>query len=418
MNVLVLGSGGREHTLARAIARSPKLGRLFVLPGNAGTAPLGRNLDGDLADLDGLVAIAQEHRIDLTVVGPEAPLCAGVVDRFTDEGLRIFGPRRAAARLEGNKAYAKELMNRALVPTATARTFEDFDSAKTYVATRDCALVVKASGLAAGKGVIICDEPADAILALERIMLEGRFGDAGKTVLVEERLTGPEISVLALVDGNTIYLLETAQDFKKIGAGDTGLNTGGMGAVSPAPAATDDILERVQTEVFVPVVDALRADGVTYRGVLYAGLILTAAGPKVLEFNCRFGDPEAQVILPRIRSDFLELLDACTTGRLHEASIDWDPRCAVCVVMASGGYPGAYEKGKTITGLAEADGLTDVIVYHAGTATAGDRVVTAGGRVLGVAALGPDVAAARTRTYEAVERITFEGAYSRPDIAT
>ena len=418
MNVLILGSGGREHALAWAIARSPKLEKLYVMPGNAGTAALGTNLAGDLADIDGVVAAAKDHHIDLTVVGPEAPLCAGVVDRFAQEGLRIFGPSAAAARIEGSKAYAKELMRRALVPTAKARVFDDFRAAKTYVATRDCALVVKASGLAAGKGVIICDEPAEALLALERIMIEGQFGDAGRTVVVEERLTGPEMSVLALVDDRTIYVLETAQDYKKIGEQDTGLNTGGMGACSPAPTASDAVLERIQAEVFVPIVDALRADGVTYRGVLYAGMILTAAGPKVLEFNCRFGDPEAQVILPRIRSDVLHLLDACAGGRLKEARIDWDPRPAVCVVMASAGYPGEYAKGKVITGLNEAARLDDVIVYHAGSASLADQTVTNGGRVLGVTALGDDIAAARTRAYQAVERIRFEGAYFRRDIAS
>ena len=333
------------------------------------------------------------------------------------ERLGIFGPSAAAARIEGSKAYAKELMRRALVPTAKALVFDDFSTAKTYVATRDCALVVKASGLAAGKGVIICDEPAEALLALERMMIEGQFGDAGRTVVVEERLTGPEMSVLALVDDKTIYVLETAQDYKKIGEGDTGLNTGGMGACSPAPTASDAVLERIQAEVLVPIVDALRADGVTYRGVLYAGMMLTAAGPKVLEFNCRFGDPEVQAILPRLRCDVLDLLEACANGRLHEAPVDWDPRPAVCVVMASAGYPGEYAKGKVITGLDEAADLEDVIVYHAGSASVADRTVTDGGRVLGVTALGDDMAAARKRAYEAVERIRFEGAYFRRDIA-
>ena len=417
MNVLILGGGGREHALAHGVARSERLGQLYVMPGNAGTAALGKNLEGDLSDHDALVAKARELAIDLTIVGPEAPLCAGIVDRFESAGLRVFGPNKAAARIEGDKAYAKEVMRRALVPTAEARIFDRFAAAKTYVATRDSALVVKAAGLAAGKGVVVCDEPSEAILALERMMVDGQFGDAGKKVVVEERLQGPEVSALALIDDTTICVLETARDYKRIGEGDTGLNTGGMGAVSPAPNVPDDLLEQVESDVFIPIIDALRRDGVTYRGILYAGLILTAAGPKVLEFNCRFGDPETQAILPRYRGDLLALLDACASGRLIEAELDWDPRPAVCVVMSAGGYPGAYDKGRVITGLDEAAQLDDVTVFHAGTTLTGDRTLTNGGRVLGVTALGEDVASARLRAYAAIDRIRFDGAYVRRDIA-
>jgi phosphoribosylamine--glycine ligase len=417
MNVLILGSGGREHALAHAISKSRKLTHLYNLPGNAGTAVLGTNVPGDPGDIEATMKKAKDLRIDLTVVGPEAPLCAGIVDAFYEQGLKVFGPTKDAARIEGDKAYAKQLMRRALVPTAEARIFDDFEAAKTYVATRDSALVVKASGLAAGKGVIVCDDPADALLALERIMLEKEFGDAGKTVIVEEKLAGPEISALALVDDTTIYILETARDHKRIGDGDTGPNTGGMGACSPAPGATDDLLDRVQSEIFVPIVDAMRGEGITYRGVLYAGLMLTAAGPKVLEFNCRFGDPETQVILPRIRSDVLELLDACANGRLADAEIDWDPRAAVCVVMSAAGYPGSYKKGQPITGLEDAAALADVTVFQAGTARIDKKIVTHGGRVLGVTGLGSDTNVARAKAYQGVERIRFEGAYYRKDVA-
>jgi phosphoribosylamine--glycine ligase len=417
MNVLILGGGGREHALGQAIAKSPKLDRLFFLPGNSGTANLGMNLPGSLDDLDYLAGVARDKKIDLTIVGPEAPLCAGIVDVFEAAGLRIFGPSKAAARIEGDKAFAKELMRRAVVPTAEARIFERHDAARTYVATRDSALVVKAAGLAAGKGVIVCAEPSEALLALERVMLEKEFGDAGKVVIVEERLVGPEISVLALVDGNTIYTLETAQDYKRLNDGDTGPNTGGMGAVSPALHVNDEMLAQIERDIFVPIIDALRSEGVSYRGVLYAGIMVTHAGPKVLEFNCRFGDPETQAVLPRLQSDLLEALDATVSGKLDEITLQWDPRPAVCVVMAAGGYPGEYARNVPIMGLKEAESVPDVSVFHAGMAETANQVVTAGGRVLAVTALGPSVAAARGRAYEAVATLSFKGAHYRQDIA-
>ncbi len=417
MKVLLVGGGGREHALARAIAASPRLDRLFCLPGNGGTAEIGVNLPGDAEDPAQVLAAAKAQGADLTVVGPEAPLCAGVVDAFVKAGMRIFGPSRAAARLEADKAYAKTLMRRAQVPTAEARVFDRYDAARTYVATRDYALVVKASGLAAGKGVVVCDDPSEGLLALEKIMVERQFGDAGKIVVVEERLTGPEVSVLAIIDDRTIYLLETARDYKRAGDGDFGPNTGGMGAVSPAPGVDDALLDEILRHVFIPIIDVLRTDGVTYHGILYAGIMLTAAGPKVLEFNCRFGDPEAQVVIPRLRCDMLEVLDACAVGRLDQVQLGWDPRPAVCVVMASGGYPGKYEKGKLIGGLDAAASMNDVIIYHAGTQNARGSCLTSGGRVLGVTALGDDVNAARTRAYEAVSHINFEGAMYRRDIA-
>lgn len=416
LNVLIIGGGGREHALAAAICASPKLGKLYCLPGNAGTAKIATNLKTDIDNHEAIIAAVKANHIDFTIVGPEAPLCAGIVDRFTAEGLCIFGPTKAAARLEGDKAFAKHLMTQALVPTAEARIFNNLERAKEYIATRDTPQVVKAAGLAAGKGVIVCNEPYEALLAVEKIMGKRQFGDAGQTVVVEERLKGPEISVLALIDDRTIYVLETAQDYKRLGDNDEGPNTGGMGAVSPSPHATDDLLERVHREIIIPTLDGLRREGSVYRGVLYVGLMLTAAGPKVLEFNCRFGDPEAQAVLPRIKSDLLELLHACACGRLEDASIDWDERTAVCVVMASGGYPGNYSIGKSIEGL-HADFDDDVRVYHAGTQSRPPITRTAGGRVFGVTALAENASAARSKAYEAVGKIRFEGATYRSDIA-
>ncbi len=418
MKVLVVGSGGREHALAERLVRSAHVKRLFCAPGNGGTTAIAENVPLEPDSLADLVKFAKEQAIDLTVVGPEAPLCAGIVDRFQAAGLPIFGPTRAAARIEGDKAYAKRLMHQALVPTAEARTFDRFEDARTYVATRDTPQVVKAAGLAGGKGVFVCDDPSDALLTLERLMVDKQLGDAGRTVVVEEKLKGPELTVLALVDGHTLYVLEPSQDHKPVGEGDTGPNTGGMGAYSPPPTATDTLLRQIDREIFVPIVNALERDGAPYRGLLYAGLMLTAAGPKVLEFNCRFGDPEAQAVLPRLQSDLFELLHATVHGKLDEVELRWDPRPAVCVVMASKGYPGAYEEGKEIRGLEAAEAIDDVRVYHAGTQRIDERLVTAGGRVLDVTALGDDLAAAQRRAYQAVDCISFEGAFCRRDIAS
>lgn len=414
MNVLVIGSGGREHALCRALARSSELRRLFVLPGNAGTEQLGTNVPGDPGDIDLAVSVARREHIDLTIVGPEDPLAGGIVDAFERAGLRVFGPRAAAARLESNKAYAKQLMRQYAVPTAEARLFTDFDLARQYIASRDEPVVIKAAGLAKGKGVIVCDEPSDGILAAENMLVNRQFGEAGATIVVEERLLGREASLLAIVDGHTAVLLEPAQDHKRLGDHDTGPNTGGMGAFSPSPLVDDHVLAQVQSQILVPVLDAMVRQDTPYRGVLYIGLMLTAAGPKVLEFNCRFGDPEAQAILVRLRSDLLGLLDAAVSGRLEEADIEWDPRPALCVVMASGGYPEKYPTGLPITGLPK--DRDDLVVFHAGTRRDGDRVVTAGGRVLGVTGLGATLEAARQRVYDAVRGIRFDGAHYRTDL--
>jgi len=418
MRILVIGGGGREHVLADRLAKSPRVEQVICAPGNAGTDAVAENVAIEASEHDALVQLARNRRVDLTVVGPEAPLCAGIVDRFQAAGLRIFGPTAAAARIEGDKAYAKKLMKLAHVPTAEARIFQRFIEAKAYVATRETGVVVKAAGLAAGKGVMVCPDPAGALLALERFMLARELGAAGDTVVVEELLKGPELSVHALVDGQTIYVLESAQDHKAIGDGDTGPNTGGMGAYSPAPAATPEVLAVVERDILVPIVDALRNDGAPYRGVLYVGLMLTAGGPKALEFNCRFGDPETQVLLTRLDSDLVDLLDAVVDGRLDEADVRWTSQAAVCVVMASKGYPGTYESGKVIEGLDAAASLPGVQVFHSGTKRIEHLTVSNGGRVLGVTALGDNIADAQRRAYAAVEQVHFDNAYYRRDIAS
>lgn len=416
MKVLLIGSGGREHALAWKLAQSPRLKGLYCAPGNPGTARHGENIPIAADKVTELVQFARGHKIDLAVVGPEDPLASGIVDAFNAAGIRAFGPVREAARLEADKAFAKELMRHRSVPTAEARVFTKYRDARTYVASRDAGVVIKASGLAQGKGVIVCDDPSDGILALEKIMVNRAFGPAGDTVLVEEKLVGHEVSVLCFVDRSTIYVMESAQDHKPVGDGDKGPNTGGMGAYSPTSLLDDRTLRQVESEILVPIVDALRTEGITYRGVLYAGLMLTAAGPKVLEFNCRFGDPETQPLLMRLRTDLLDVFEAVTEDKLEQITLEWDPRAAVCVVMASAGYPGPYESGKPILGLDDVAGMRDVMVFHAGTKRLGNDIVTAGGRVLGVTALGVDFDAARRLCYEAVEHIQIEGAHYRRDI--
>lgn len=416
MKILVVGGGGREHTLVWRLAQSPRVKEVFCAPGNGGTAGLATNVPIPDTDIDALVAFAGKEGVGLTIVGPEDPLAGGIVDRFESAGLRVFGPTAAAARIEADKAFAKDIMRSQAIPTAEARTFKTYRDARNYLATRDSAVVVKAAGLAKGKGVFVCDDPGDALRQVERIMVDRIFGSAGNTVVIEERLVGQEASILALVDGRSVYMLESAQDHKPIGEGDTGPNTGGMGAYSPTPIVTEKIYDQVQREIIVPLLEGMNRHDAPYKGVLYAGLMLTAAGPKVLEFNCRFGDPEAQPILMRLTSDLVDAIEATVDGTLDRMTLAWDPRPAVCVVMASGGYPDQYEKGKVISGLERAAELPDVEVFHAGTKLDGDHVVTAGGRVLGVTALGTDIADAQQRAYEAVDRISFAGAYCRRDI--
>jgi len=418
MKVLLVGGGGREHALAWKIAQDPRRPELFCAPGNAGTAALGTNLPLAAEDVDGLTQWAARERPDFTVVGPEAPLCAGLADRLIALGRPVFGPTAAAAKLEGSKAFAKDVMTAGGVPTARAATFRDPAAARAYARELGAPLVVKADGLAAGKGVTVCATLAEANTAIADALEKKAFGAAGEEVLIEEFLDGEEVSILALVDGTRCVPLASAQDHKRALDGDRGPNTGGMGAYSPAPAATPELLARVREEVFARTLAELKRRGIEFRGVLYAGLMLTARGPYVLEFNVRFGDPETQAILPRFQGDLLPALEACAAGRLEERLVSWRPEPCVCVVMAAGGYPGAYRKGDVITGLDAATARPDTTVFHAGTARdASGRAVTSGGRVLGVTARGADLRAAVRRAYEAVDRIQFAGAHARRDIA-
>jgi phosphoribosylamine--glycine ligase len=417
MNVLLIGNGGREHAIAWKLQQSKNLDKLYIAPGNAGTASCGVNVPISANNTDKLVKFARDNKVELVIVGPEDPLAAGAVDVFEAAGIKAFGPSGGAAQLEADKAFAKQLMRSVSISTAEGRIFDRFSDAKAYIASRDEAVVIKAAGLAKGKGVYVCDDPADGILAAEKIMCEKIFGAAGEKIIVEDKLLGEETSILAFVDGRNIYVMESSQDHKAIGDGDTGPNTGGMGAYSPAPVVTDELMNQITREILVPVVDGMNRNGTIYKGVLYAGLMITAGGPRVLEFNVRFGDPETQPILMRLKSDLLEVCLAVCEGRLDEVTLEWDERPAVCVVMASGGYPGDYEKDKKITGLDEADRLEDVVVFHAGTASKNGNIVTDGGRVLGVTALGQTISKAKSRAYEAVGKIKFEGAYFRRDIA-
>jgi phosphoribosylamine--glycine ligase len=417
MNVLLIGSGGREHAIAWKLAQSKRLSKLFIAPGNPGTAQCGQNVEIDVNDRKMLLEFAQQNKVELVVVGPEDPLAGGIVDAFEGAGIKAFGPSGKAAQLEADKAFAKQLMRSSSVSTAEGRSFDRYSDAKAYIASRDEPVVIKAAGLAKGKGVYVCDEPSDGILAAEKIMQDKIFGPAGDTIIVEDKLLGEEASILAFVDGRNIYVMESSQDHKPIGDGDTGPNTGGMGAYSPAPVVTDALMNQITREILVPVVDGMNRNGTPYKGVLYAGLMMTAGGPRVLEFNVRFGDPETQPILMRLKSDLLDVLLATCDGTLDQVTLKWDPRPAVCVVMASGGYPGDYEKGKIITGLDDVRKLKDVIVFHAGTKEQNGHIVTGGGRVLGVTALGETIADAKAAAYEAVDKITFDGVYCRRDIA-
>jgi len=419
MNVLIVGNGGREHALAWKLAQSPSVDRIFVAPGNAGTALEAENVDIDPNDFKRLIAFAQQNKIGLTVVGPEAPLAAGIVDAFSAEKLRIFGPSKAAAELEGSKVFCKNLLRHADVPTADYRVFRNAESALTFLKDReDVPVVVKADGLAAGKGVIVCAGRTEALDAVERIARNKEFGAAGDQLVIEERLDGQEASVLAFTDGQTIITLPPTQDHKRAYDGDAGPNTGGMGAYCPAPLVDEEMLRRIEEHVLVPTVHAMKRARRPFRGVLYAGLMLTNQGAKVLEYNVRFGDPECQPLLMRLKTDLFEVLMATTEGRLETiGALDWDPRPAVCVVMASEGYPGKYPIHKPIRGLDDAAQQTDVKVFHAGTTTKLGQVVTDGGRVLGVTALGTTIPNAKLAAYTAVKAIRWDGAWCRKDIS-
>ncbi len=415
MRVLIVGSGAREHALAWKIARSPRLTALFVAPGNAGAEALATRLP-DVRSNDDIVAAARRERIDLVVVGPEGPLAEGIVDRLAAEGIAAFGPSGAAAQIEASKAFAKELMRGHGIPTADAATFDEPAAAVAYIESLPAPPVVKADGLAAGKGVVVAATKAEAEAAVRAAMTERAFGDAGSRVVVEERLFGREASAHAITDGRATLPLPFSRDYKRALDGDAGPNTGGMGAYSPPEDVDDALVATIWRSITEPTVRAMAQEGRPYRGLLYPGIMLTADGPKVVEFNCRFGDPETQVVLPRIESDLLDLLWRAATGDLSGARLDVSSRAAVGVVMASGGYPGEYRAGVAIEGLADVDG--DALVFHAGTSRAGDgRVVTTGGRVLTVVGLGDTVAEARRRAYDNVGRIRFEGAHYRRDIA-
>jgi phosphoribosylamine--glycine ligase len=417
MKILVVGSGGREHALAWKLSQSSRVDRIFCAPGNAGTAEIGENVPIQANDLPGLVRFAKENKIGLAVIGPDDPLAAGIVDLFEAEGLRVFGPSKSAARLESSKIFAKELMRTTKIPTARGAAFSKIEAALAFVEEARFPLVIKADGLALGKGVIIAQDVGEGRRAIESMMTERRFGDAGTRLLIEECLTGSECSLHALVDGKNYRMLATARDHKRAFDGDTGPNTGGMGAFSPADNFDVDLQTQFGREVMLPLLDGMIASGVIFRGLLFPGLIVTADGPRVLEFNCRFGDPETQVILPRLKSDLLELLEATIDGTLEGQAIEWDERPAVTVVLASGGYPDKYETGKPIHGLDASAKTKDVHIFHAGTRKENDVVVTAGGRVLAVTALGASVTTARERAYEAVSQIDFEGCRYRRDIA-
>jgi phosphoribosylamine---glycine ligase len=419
MNVLIVGAGGREHALAWKITQSPRAERVFVAPGNAGTDFDGENVAIKPTDFAGLIRFAKENDVELCVVGPEAPLAAGIVDAFEEAGLRAFGPHRAAAELEGSKVFCKNLLRHADVPTADYQVFANADEATKYLNDReDVPVVVKADGLAAGKGVVVCHGRDEAIKAVEEIAGQKLFGAAGDHLVIEERLDGQEASVLAITDGRTIVTLQPAQDHKAAFDGDTGPNTGGMGAYCPAPLVDDDSLHWIEEHILVPTVHAMKRARRPFRGVLYAGLMMTKQGPKVLEYNVRFGDPECQPLLMRLKTDLLDVLEATVHGRLDQLGpLEWDPRPAVCVVMASQGYPGDYTKGHPIRGLVDADLLPDVKVFHAGTSLANGHVVTDGGRVLNVTALGDSIAKAKLNAYRAVKCIRWPGAWCRKDIS-
>ena len=420
MRVLIVGSGAREHAIAWKLSQSPRVSDLLVAPGNAGTVQLAQNVAVTADDVDGLLQLARERDVDLTVVGPEAPLAAGIADRFDEAGLLLFGPTRAAARIETSKSFAKELMLRHGVPTGTAEIFDDFDQARGYLGTASLPVAIKADGLAAGKGVLVAESREDALSALREWMVDRHFGPAGERVLFEEYLEGQEISVFAFVDGETVSPLVAACDYKRQGDGDAGANTGGMGSYSPPSSEVwnKDVELHVRDRIMEPVAKALAAEGSPYRGILYAGLILTKDGPKVIEFNCRHGDPEAQVVLPRLITDLSEVMIRTAQGDITGMALEWDDRPCVGVVMASGGYPGAYETGYPIEGL---DGLEEAVtVFHAGTKVSPDgneEILTDGGRVLTVAALGDSLDDARSRAYDSLGRIRFHGSFFRNDIA-
>ncbi|MBC8500088.1 MAG: phosphoribosylamine--glycine ligase [Candidatus Atribacteria bacterium] len=417
MKVLVIGSGGREHALVWKIMQSPKVSQIYCAPGNAGISKLAQCINIDADSIEKLVDFAQEEKIDLTVVGPELALSKGIVNEFNKQGLRIFGPSREAAEIESSKVFSKYLMKKYNIPTANYDVFQNSEKALDYIKKQTFPLVIKADGLAAGKGVFIVENLVQARDALDALMEEKQFGEAGRQVIIEEFLEGEEVSILAFCDGKTVIPMVPSQDHKKIFDNDQGPNTGGMGAYSPVPFYPDELEKRVLEEILKPTVKGLQREGKEYKGVLYAGLILTKEGPKVLEFNARFGDPETQVILPRLKTDLIDILNAVIENTLHQINIEWEDTAAVCVVVASGGYPGKYQKGKVICGLERLEKMKNIIAFHAGTKFQDNQVITSGGRVLGITSWDNTISKAKEKAYKGVEKIYFEDMYYRKDIA-
>ena len=416
MKVLIVGSGGREHTIAWAAAKSPKVDKIYCAPGNAGIGQVAECVPIGAMEFDKLVAFAKENEIDFTIIGMDDPLVGGVVDAFEAEGLRVFGPRKNAAIIEGSKAFSKDLMKKYNIPTAGYETFTSPEAAMEYLQTAKMPIVLKADGLALGKGVLICQTREEALEGVKTLMLDKQFGSAGDTIVVEEFMTGREVSVLAFCDGKTVKCMTSAQDHKRAKDGDQGLNTGGMGTFSPSPFYNEEVKAFCEKYIYQPTIDAMAAEGRPFTGVLFTGLMLTEDGPKVLEYNARFGDPETQVVLPRMKTDMIEVMEACVDGRLDEIELEFEDNAAVCVVLASDGYPEAYEKGKLITGFENFDDKDGYYVFHAGTKNTEEGIVTNGGRVLGVTAKGATLKEARANAYEATKWISFENKYMRNDI--
>ena len=416
MKVLIVGSGGREHAIAWSVAKSPKVDKIFCAPGNAGIAEFAECVNIGAMEFDKLVAFAKENAIDLTIIGMDDPLVGGVVDAFEAEGLRVFGPRKNAAIIEGSKAFSKDLMKKYNIPTAAYENFTDPDEAIKYLETVKMPILLKADGLALGKGVLICNTLEEAKEGVKTLMLDKQFGDAGNEIVIEEFMTGREVSVLAFCDGKTIKCMTSAQDHKRAKDGDQGLNTGGMGTFSPSPFYNDEVEAFCEKYVYQPTIDAMAVEGRPFTGILFTGLMLTEDGPKVLEYNARFGDPEAQVVLPRMKNDIIDVMEACIDGKLSDVELEFEDNAAVCVVLASDGYPEKYDKGFEIKGLDTFKDKDGYYVFHAGTKFDGDKIVTNGGRVLGVVAKGEDLKAARANAYKATEWIDFANKYKRNDI--
>ncbi len=417
MNVLIVGSGGREHAIATAVAKSEKVTKIYCAPGNAGIAKLAECVPIGVMEFDALAGFALSNNIDLAIIGPDDPLVGGIVDVFESKGIRTFGPRRNAAILEGSKAFSKDLMKKYGIPTAAYENFDDPQKALSYLETAKMPIVLKADGLALGKGVLICNTLEEAKEGINTLMIDKKFGDSGNTIVIEEFMTGREVSVLSFVDGKTIRTMSSAQDHKRAKDNDEGLNTGGMGNFSPSPFYTKEVDDFCKKHIYQATVDAMAKEGRPFKGVIFFGLMLTEDGPKVLEYNARFGDPEAQVVLCRMKNDIIDVVNACIDGKLSDMELDFSDEAAVCVVLASDGYPEHYEKGFPITGFEAFEGKEDYYCFHAGTKFDGDNIVTNGGRVLGITALGKDIAEARTKAYEATKWISFENKYMRTDIA-